>query len=85
MDEPFKSQKFSNRKEENREFVKKNIIVKKTKKSLCDDPLLDSWVDALLISEKATNERASWTSSQGTFLSHSGSHYTAKLWKLTVG
>lgn len=42
MDEPFKSQKFSNRKEENREFVKKNIIVKKTKKSLCDDPLLDS-------------------------------------------
>lgn len=66
-------------------LLKKNIIVKKTKKSLCDDPLLDSWVDALLISEKATNERASWTSSQGTFLSHSGSHYTAKLWKLTVG
>lgn len=89
MDEPFKSQKFSKRKEENGEFVKKktkkHIIVKKTKKSLCDDPLLDSWVDALLISEKATNEKASWTSSQGTFLSHSGSHYTAKLWKLTVG
>lgn len=88
MDEPFKSQKFSKRKEENGEFAKnktKHIIVKKTKKSLCDDPLLDSRVDALLISEKATNEKASRTSSQGTFLSHSGSHYTAKLWKLTVG
>lgn len=86
MDEPFKSQKFSKRKEENGEFVKnKTHYSKKTKKSLCDDPLLDSRVDALLISEKATNEKASRTSSQGTFLSHSGSHYTAKLWKLTVG